>query len=67
MAEYEDDCDLEHARSLVGVGQPPTDGGEEEEEGQEVGKRGIRPVPCVFRLLLRHLLVVESRRTSKRT
>jgi hypothetical protein len=55
MAEYEYDGDLEDARGAVGVGQAPADGGEEEEEGQEVRKGGIRPVPCVLCLLLRRV------------
>jgi hypothetical protein len=67
MAEYKDEGDLDDARSSIGICQTPSDRGEEEKEGQEVGKGGIGAVPCVFGLLLRRLLVTEERAGRRRT
>ena len=48
MYEDEDECYAEDAREAVGVGEAPGDGGEEQEEGEEVGKGRVGSMPCIL-------------------
>lgn len=50
MAEDEDEGDACDAREAVCIGQAPGQGGQEEKEGEQIGKRGVGAVPCIARL-----------------
>lgn len=52
MSEYKDECKADGLREAVGISEAPGQRGQEEEEGEEVGKGGVGAVVCVFRLFV---------------
>jgi hypothetical protein len=52
MPKYEEQCNANDLSKSIRICQPPCDRGKEKEKGEEVGKRRIGSMPCVFRLFL---------------